>query len=294
MYISLGAMSALTSLRNLNASIAETTNRIATTNRVNTAADAPAFWGAISSARSDVDTLRQVESSLGAGKGVLDVTTSAMSSIREGLEDMRDLLTQALPGGADRATLQSGIAAIQASVSNLAEGADFNGINLLTGAGGLANFQIVSGFNNNAVQTIDVTVADVRAIGATTAFLGAQEAGAIDGNNNTTVLTFTIGTIADVDASVEIGRAIGLVDAALNSMNGAELTVGVMGNLVDSQQRFNASMIAAKESAISSLVSADVEAEVSRLNSLQTQQQLAIEALSIANNNVSSLLGLFR
>ena len=294
MFNSVGAMSALSALQNLNASIAETTNRIATTNRVNTAADAPAFWGAISSARGDVNTLRTVETSLGAGKGLLDVTTSAMSSIREGLEDMRELLTSALPGGADRATLQNGIAAIQASLTDSVNSAQFNGPNLLTGAGGLTTFEIVSGFSNSAVQTLDITVADVRGTGATTAFLGAEEAAAIDGNTDSTVLDFTIGTITDANASVEIGRALGLVDTALDSMEGAELTVGVIGNLVESQQRFNSSMIAAKESAISSLVSANVEEEASKLTSLQTQQQLAIQALSIANSSVSSVLGLFR
>ena len=39
---------------------------------------------------------------------------------------------------------------------------------------------------------------------------------------------------------------------------------------------------------------ADLAKESARLQSLQTKQQLGIQALSIANSSTSSILGLFR
>jgi flagellin len=42
------------------------------------------------------------------------------------------------------------------------------------------------------------------------------------------------------------------------------------------------------------LVDADMNEESTRLKALQTQQQLGIQALSIANSNSESILTLFR
>jgi flagellin len=45
---------------------------------------------------------------------------------------------------------------------------------------------------------------------------------------------------------------------------------------------------------VGQLVDADMNKESTRLQALQTQQQLGIQALSIANGNTSSILSLFR
>jgi flagellin len=45
---------------------------------------------------------------------------------------------------------------------------------------------------------------------------------------------------------------------------------------------------------VGQLVDADMNAESTRLQALQTQQQLGVQALSIANQNSQSILSLFR
>jgi flagellin len=45
---------------------------------------------------------------------------------------------------------------------------------------------------------------------------------------------------------------------------------------------------------VGALVDADMSQESTRLQALQTQQQLGIQALSIANSNSQSILSLFR
>jgi flagellin len=50
----------------------------------------------------------------------------------------------------------------------------------------------------------------------------------------------------------------------------------------------------ALESGVGNLVDADLAKESARLQSLQTKQQLGVQALSIANSSTSILLGLFR
>jgi flagellin len=48
------------------------------------------------------------------------------------------------------------------------------------------------------------------------------------------------------------------------------------------------------DAGVGNLVDADLAKESARLQSLQTKQQLGIQALSIANQSSSTLLGLFR
>ncbi|MDP3749054.1 MAG: flagellin, partial [Phenylobacterium sp.] len=48
------------------------------------------------------------------------------------------------------------------------------------------------------------------------------------------------------------------------------------------------------DAGVGNLVDADLAKESARLQSLQTKQQLGIQALSIANQGSSQLLGLFR
>ena len=47
-------------------------------------------------------------------------------------------------------------------------------------------------------------------------------------------------------------------------------------------------------SGIGTMVDADLEEASARLQALQVQQQLAVQAMSIANNSPRVLLGLFR
>ena len=47
-------------------------------------------------------------------------------------------------------------------------------------------------------------------------------------------------------------------------------------------------------SGIGAMVDADIEAASAKLQALQVQQQLGVQALSIANSNPQTLLSLFR
>ena len=63
---------------------------------------------------------------------------------------------------------------------------------------------------------------------------------------------------------------------------------------IDGQKAFVSTLIKANERTISILVDADVEEESTKLKALQTQQQLAVQALSIANSASQNVLLLFR
>jgi flagellin len=60
------------------------------------------------------------------------------------------------------------------------------------------------------------------------------------------------------------------------------------------QGDFVSKLTATMEKGIGRLVDADMNEESTRLKALQTQQQLAIQALSIANSDSQNILSLFR
>ena len=69
--------------------------------------------------------------------------------------------------------------------------------------------------------------------------------------------------------------------------------VGALQNRVLMQQSFNSALSDALTSGIGSLVDADMNVASTRLQALRTQQQLGIQALSIANDNAAVILELF-
>ncbi|WP_181832485.1 flagellin [Bosea caraganae] len=84
------------------------------------------------------------------------------------------------------------------------------------------------------------------------------------------------------------------VDGASKELADAATNLGAIKNRVDRQQDFVKSMVDSIDRGIGQLVDADMNAESTRLQALQVQQQLGIQALSIANGNSQSILSLFR
>ncbi|WP_298967849.1 flagellin [uncultured Methylobacterium sp.] len=85
-----------------------------------------------------------------------------------------------------------------------------------------------------------------------------------------------------------------VVDATMQKLIAGASVLGASAKLLESQQTFAKQLMDINTSSIGSLVDADVEEESMRLRALQTQQQLGIQALSIANTRGQTLLSLFR
>jgi flagellin len=74
----------------------------------------------------------------------------------------------------------------------------------------------------------------------------------------------------------------------------AAASFGSAQNRIDIQSDFVSSLSASLKSGIGSMVDADMEETSARLQALQVQQQLGVQALSIANQSPQSILSLFR
>ena len=88
--------------------------------------------------------------------------------------------------------------------------------------------------------------------------------------------------------------AISAVDAAISTVNTTLANLGASIRQVEGLQDYNKQLTDSIKEGLGALVDADLAEESARLTSLQTKQQLAIQSLSIANQQGQSLLGLFR
>lgn len=118
-----------------------------------------------------------------------------------------------------------------------------------------------------------------------------------DAAEKMTVSDFVNTDFTDVSSSTmeEILKNVqGKVTTATTNVVTAGATLGAAKAQVTGQIDYVSKLMDAVDKGVGSLVDADMNAESARLASLQVQQQLGIQALSIANQNSQNILSLFR
>jgi flagellin len=267
----LGALIALQNLNATNVELSATQSRINTGKKVANAKDNGAIWAIAQGQRADIGALGAVKSSLDRGVSAVDVGLAAGESISDLLIQLKEKALAATDKSlstSSRSALNEDFKAIRDQITTVANNADFNGINLLkTGATGFAALA-------NAAGTATLTVgAEVLALGST---------------NVTVTATTTIGT------STLAATALGLVNASIDKVSGALARLGTKSKALETHRTFVGKLTDALESGVGNLVDADLAKESAKLQSLQTKQQLGVQALGIANQAPQVLLSLFQ
>lgn len=105
-----------------------------------------------------------------------------------------------------------------------------------------------------------------------------------------------LGALAAIDVSSDVGAAaaLGSIEALIDTSIDASAAFGSAQGRIETQSDFISKLGDSLKSGIGSMVDADMEAASARLQALQTQQQLATQSLSIANQAPQSILSLFR
>lgn len=99
-----------------------------------------------------------------------------------------------------------------------------------------------------------------------------------------------------IDVSTQAGAASALtqMETFIQNAVDAQAQLGTTSKRLEIQNDFMSSQIDSFKAGIGSLVDANMEEASARLQALQTQQQLGIQALSIANSAPQNILALFR
>lgn len=152
---------------------------------------------------------------------------------------------------------------------------------------------------DNLVVTID-EAADP-ATDAATLTLTATDGDAVIGisdlaSTNAAVAAGGLGALADLSVSTaaDATTALNTIESLLDTAIDAATAFGSAQRQIENQGEFVQTLIDSMTTGIGALVDADIEAASSKLQALQVQQQLGVQALSIANSAPQSLLALFR
>jgi flagellin len=303
------AKTALQTLTLTNSSMEKTQNRIATGLKVGSAADNAAYWSIATTMRSDHGALSTVQDALGLGSATVDVAYNAVESSIDVVGEIKKKLVAAREPGVDKSKIQSEISELQNQLSSIASASVFSGENWISVNSGVTGYngtkQIVASFqrSNGAVSvgTISVNTANVKLYDAS-----ASADGILDGSRTSSGALSTTGTLAGIqtlsissltDSAADIVTLesyIAGADAAIASMTTAASTLGAVKSRIDLQKDFVKGLMDAIDKGIGQLVDADMNEESTRLQALQVQSQLGIQALSIANQSSQNILSLFR
>ncbi|CAG0966925.1 MAG: flagellin [Rhizobiaceae bacterium] len=297
------AMTALKSLQSTNKSLESTQARISTGYRVAEASDNAAYWSIATTMRSDNKALSTVQDALGLGAAKLDTAYTATNSAIEVVDEIKAKLVAAKEPGVDKSKIQSEITQLQEQLVGIAGSASFSGENWLSvdsaAAGYSATKSLVASFNRASDGTVSVSTIDID-ISSTELFDAADQSGILDTEFTTTgggAVTVSVSTL-DISAAgiddTDLDEMISAVDTALADMTTSASDLGAAKKRVDMQKDFVSGLMDAIDRGVGTLVDADMNEESTRLQALQVQQQLGIQALSIANGNSQQILSLFR
>ena len=292
------AMTALQTLRSVSSQLATTQNRISTGQRVATASDNAAYWSIATSMRADNAALSAVSDSLGLSAATVDTEYTALTTVignkDSGLTKLQALLVEAKTAGIDRTKIQADVTQIQQQMKATANAATFNGVNWLsTTATTPATVNLVSSFSRVGSTP---TTGSITLTTANYSLYTATQGGFLDKvSGAASIDTLSISALTDSAADqTTLDGYITQVTAAINSVASAAADLGAVKTRISTNTDFVKSLMDSVDRGIGQLVDADMNQESTRLAALQVQQQLGVQALSIANNSSQSILSLFR
>ena len=269
-------VSAMIALQNLNMTNSElnvTQGRINTGKRINNAKDNGAVWAIAQNQRATSQSLNAVRESLQRGQSTVDVAISAGETVSDLLLQMKEKALAAADASLDtnsRTALNEDFKALRDQVKKAVSNAEFNGINMVKTGG----TSIAALANADATSKITVLARDLSLGGGT---LGAS---------------LSVGaSIATQSAATAM---ITLVNTAITNVSTALSQLGTGSKSLGSHLEFVGKLQDSIDAGVGNLVDADLAKESAKLQALQTKQQLGVQALSIANQSSSILLGLFR
>ncbi|MDR6266759.1 MULTISPECIES: flagellin [Rhodobacterales] len=302
------AMNALQALREVNDSMVTTQDRISSGLKVGSAKDNAAYFQISETMKGDSSAYASINEGL-------TLTKNSVATARLGSETIQDLAQQFL----DKVAFSQGATGGQAEIENdllelvkqmetTLSQSTFNGDDMLGAgsypasitAGTVAGATGVLTSATNAGATVgddrNVVTGISRAGGTyatTDIVVGTYDMASLVANFSALATGFEANAIAATGEAFLAG-ALASTEGVVNNVNDIATKLGQSEKSVENQQSFLNKLTDNIDSGVGSMIDADMEEEAARLKALQTQQQLATQALSIANQAPSNVLSLFQ
>ncbi|MEP4150538.1 MAG: flagellin, partial [Lentilitoribacter sp.] len=279
------------------------------------------YWSIATTMRSDNKALGTVQDALGLGAAKVDTAYTGMNSSMEVVSEIKAKLVAAREPGVDKDKINNELTELKNQLQSISESASFSGENWLKNAdtATASDKDIVGSFNRAADGTVSVTKLSVDVSGMilidtvgaqrgalTAAYAGASPSGSLGtaGDNwvlidvpASTGVTTAVGTEITLDnntADSDIDEMISVVDHIYSLMTDSASNLGAVNSRIEMQESFVGKLMDSIDKGVGRLVDADMNEESTRLKALQTQQQLGVQALSIANSASQNIMSLFR
>jgi flagellin len=263
-----GAMIALQNLNATNSELQVTQQRINTGKKVGTAKDNGAIWAMAKGQSSTANSLNAVKDSLQRGQSTIDVALAAGDTVTDLLGKMKEKALAASDTSLNTSSfnaLKSDFNSLRDQITKAVTNAKFNGVSIADGSTTKLAFLANSDGSQFTVSAKTISLAGL-GLASTSTFTSAAAAK----------------TMIDT-VSKALGTATNKLASLGTSSTGLDTHLTFVGKLQDSL-----------DAGVGNLVDADLAKESAKLQSLQTKQQLGIQALSIANQSTGSILSLFR
>jgi flagellin len=275
------------SLNSLNAQLNQTETELSTGNAINSAADNPVVWAEASRAQADAGGWGAVANEIeGVGSPELTSATSALSTILSTLGDMQTTVEDVVKSGDDDDTTTAAATLAQygkALTATVTDAVSSNGVNLLDGTAG-ATVDFVEGYDQTGtVQTYAFT---------TQALTGGDDSILKDADASGTSMDLTALTAGDL-SSANIDDTLENIKGAITDVTSYFASLGGMASSQTTMQDFAQTMQTNLQDGADDLIGADLNALSARETALQTQMQLATQALSISTQSSQLVLKLF-
>jgi flagellin len=262
---------ALESLNATNSQISTVQNQVNTGLAISSPKNDGAVWAIAQGQRAQVASLGAVTQSLQRGQSAVDVALSAGQTVSDLLSQIKTKVLAAADTSLDtssRAALNNDFKSLLGQITTVVGNASFNGVNLIKSGG--ANYNALA--NANASSTITVQAQSL----------------ALGGAN------VTVAATASFNTATQANNLITSVNSSIQNVSTALGQLGTGSNALQSQLTFVSTLSDTLNTGIGNLVDADLAKASAQLQSLQTKQQLGVQALSIANSETSTLISLFR
>jgi flagellin len=272
-----GVNSALRYLGEVSRDTAAVENRIATGLKVGSAKDNGTIWALAQGMRASNEGRNASLRSIDMATGVVEVALAAAEGISDLMGEMKSKLVAATDTSLDETSwraLMNDYVVFANEIKILVDNADFGGQNLLKS--GATDLSVLVG--DDASDTMTIAAEDF-----------TDGAGILD-----VALPGTLPHSFSDIVSRPDQAMVTTFESSMNDINSAMARLGVGLKSLTIQKTLLTKQMDVTEAGIGSLVDADLGRENAKLQALRVQQQLGMEALSVANRAPQMILGFFR
>lgn len=260
------SMNVQRNLVNVNRDIMQSTQRLSSGYRINSAKDDASGLILASRFETQIRGMNVAARNTNDAISLVQTAEGATNTMTEILQRMREIAVSASSDSNDddaRTALDSEFQQLKSELDRIVTSTSFNGEDIIGTGAGAKVFQVGA----NSGDTISITTTDLSTLN--------------DG-------------IGDVTSQVTADASIGTIDTALDTINAQRTTYGAVNSRLEYTAKNLGNMVEQASSAKSRIMDTDYAAESARLAKAQILQQVGVAMLGQANMSAQSVLSLLR